>query len=206
MRDVDTLRVERCAFESNVAGVSTDERGGYGGGAVIAHNVRSTRVSDSLFARNAATNPIIGGGGALLHLFEPEVSGPVAEIHLTNTTLYANRARFGPAVRVFRQDVARPPEVHLGLYNSIVWGHDAPDAVVGATEIAFSDVPGLTTGDANLDLDPQFVSTDPSSPAAFRLSPTSPCRDAGSEAYASEFDLVGNARVSTPDMGAFEVQ
>jgi predicted outer membrane repeat protein len=204
--EVDAVALRSSFFAENTAP--------YGGGAIAARNAGVIEVSDTLLAHNAA-HSTIGSGGAVLHALDQGFSGSSSRLHLTHATLFANSARHGPAVRVLSSDAAKPPQVHFGVYNSIVWGHDerpalshvdVADVEVGTTEVSSSNVQGLEKGDTNIDLDPQFVSTDPSSPRAFHLSPTSPCRDAGSAAYASGFDLAGYPRVGAPDMGAFEVQ
>jgi len=61
--------------------------------------------------------------------------------------------------------------------NFIIWGNTAPSdsQIYGSADVQYSDVEGGWTGTGNIDLDPQFVSTNP----YFPLSGTSPCIDAG---------------------------
>ncbi|HOG49728.1 MAG TPA: choice-of-anchor Q domain-containing protein, partial [Lentisphaeria bacterium] len=91
------------------------------------------------------------------------------------------------------------------LKNCIVWGNLAPaDANYSNSVLTFSCSEPLPDGEGNISLEPQFMDA---LAGNFHLLPESPCRDAGSNAFATgDFDLAGAPRISndTIDMGAYE--
>lgn len=96
------------------------------------------------------------------------------------------------------------------LTNCIVQGNFERDVFLEEGELTatYSNVGGMNHGEANIDADPRFVDAENGD---FRLSPDSPCIDAGTVAEPMpEFDLAGMHRVMfggkelRPDMGAFE--
>jgi len=111
---------------------------------------------------------------------------------------------------------------NLKVNNCILWGNNPDEIYVssGATTLTFSDVQGGWPGLGNIDADPLFVDPDNGD---LRLSPGSPCIDAGDNTAVPEdieTDLDGNDRFlddpQTPDtgngeppivdMGAYEFQ
>ncbi len=100
-------------------------------------------------------------------------------------------------------------EVHMGygggrafVTNTILWGGTAISLGVGSTvSVAFSDVEGGWSGAGNFVAPPDFAAD-----ADFRLSETSPCRDAGTLTGAPRDDLDGFPRPigAAPDVGAYE--
>ncbi|MBN1591824.1 MAG: hypothetical protein JW941_01085 [Candidatus Coatesbacteria bacterium] len=86
--------------------------------------------------------------------------------------------------------------------NLILWGNEGGELCVSST--TYSCVQGGANGAGNISDDPQFI--DPLL-GDYRLSPFSPCANAGSESagYGNR-DLEGNPRIvgSSVDMGAFE--
>ncbi len=158
---------------------------------------------------------------------------------MTNCTFSGNNALFGGGLANFGGSPAAINCVFSGntadqggggvyddggttsVINSVMWG-DSPDEIAGpGNPIAmFSVVQGGFPGTGNIDTDPDFV--DPVN-ADFRLSPGSPCIDAGDNTAVPvgiDTDLDGNPRFvddpDTPDsgngdppivdMGAFEFQ
>ncbi len=88
------------------------------------------------------------------------------------------------------------------LANCILWG-DSPNELAGAATVTYSDVQGGWPGIGNINADPMFVDPDDGD---YRLSPGSPCIDAGNNAAVQEdTDLDGNPRLldvpETPDTG-----
>ncbi len=83
------------------------------------------------------------------------------------------------------------------LINCVLWG-DGPDEIDGYVNASFSDVQGGWTGASNIDVNPLFVA-----PNDLRLSPGSPCIDAGDNTAVPASittDLDGNPRfVDDPD-------
>ena len=162
-----------------------------GGGVRLGRNAT---VSDSLIHGNETT--IWAGGG---------VSGNSAEVsQVANCTITGNRAKTygGGLNKAF-------------IYNSIVFNNDAgtqPNVSLDSIA-AYSCAPDLISGiNGNINSDPQFVD-----PAAgdYRLMATSPCIDAGTNAFVwSAIDLGWNPRISdgdldgspVVDMGAYEFQ
>jgi predicted outer membrane repeat protein len=223
------LTLTRCAFENNEgdqggaiynsgtqaafsACTFIGNRAHQGGGAVCNERSSPTVVS-CLFAGNTAS----GAGGAVQNLG----SSP----HLRHCTFAANRAASGGAVAAVGD--SRPL-----LSHSILWGNTAsqgPGLYVGnalsgnpknmATTVEFCDVQGGYGGvrvesgcelawdwAGNIDRDPLF-----GGPAYgdYRLSPGSPCINAGDPAYtplSDQTDLDGGARCAgwAVDLGAYE--
>ena len=109
----------------------------------------------------------------------------------------------------------------MTVLNCVLWGNTGnTPQIAGAVAVSFSDVQGGWTGAGNIDADPLFVDPDNGD---FRLSPGSPCRDAGHNnaiADLTDTDLDGNPRFAgdpgsattgcgvpvVVDMGAYEFQ
>ncbi len=161
--------VTNCTFSGNTA---TN-----GGGMSNVFNSSPT-VANCTFSGNSATND---GGGMRNNNGNPMVA---------NCTFSGNTAATGGAMlNVFNSTVT--------LTNCILWG-DSPNEIVEAadpiTNVLYSDVQGGWSGIGNIDADPSFVDPDNGD---FRLSPGSPCIDAGNNwgvAGLMETDLDGNPR------------
>ncbi|MEJ2703829.1 MAG: C10 family peptidase [Sedimentisphaerales bacterium] len=106
---------------------------------------------------------------------------------------------------------------YIVLANTIVWGNGIyqVDSYESLSEVTFCDVQGGYPGQGNIDLDPRFF--DPSggigadydgSAANWALRSDSPCINGGIKLGHEEFDLAGNARLSSSlvDIGAYENQ
>ena len=94
------------------------------------------------------------------------------------------------------------------LTNCILWGDSAPTGPeifnygTSSPTVSYSDVQGGWSGIDNINADPLFADADG------RLSPGSPCIDAGNNSAVTVItDLDGNPRIVgiAVDMGAFEV-
>jgi parallel beta-helix repeat protein/predicted outer membrane repeat protein len=211
--------VTNCTFIGNTAG--------FGGGLIT-----DGTVINCTFASNAATSK----GGAMYNYYNsPTVlncafNGNTANDKggamynlwnspmVINCTFNQNSAVSGGAM----YNNASNPTVR----NCILWG-DSPDEIQDesgnppfASTVSYSDVQGGWPGIRNIDADPVFVDPDNGD---FRLSPGSPCIDAGHNnaiAGRADTDLDGNPRFAdnpaTPDsgcgvpvvvdMGAYEFQ
>ncbi|MBN2681332.1 MAG: T9SS type A sorting domain-containing protein [Bacteroidales bacterium] len=101
-----------------------------------------------------------------------------------------------------------PTLVNCIVYgNETLWGGPA-DLRVWHTNYFYinnSDLGnGFTSfGTGNILSDPMFVDADGGD---FKLQASSPCRDAGTQIDAPEYDIDGFARDANPDMGAYEYQ
>ena len=99
--------------------------------------------------------------------------------------------------------VVRPYGDQLHLLGQRVGGGQIYNVEGSTPVVTYSDVQGGWTGTSNIDADPMFADADG------RLSPDSPCIDAGNDAAVPSgvtTDLDGNPRIqgACVDMGAFE--
>ncbi len=241
-----------CTFTDN-----STHFGGYGGGVRTSGD---TTIINGAFIGNVAGD---GGGGVADRLggdatiincaFIDNFSGSNGrgggvrgDATIVNSLFIANLASlFGGAVYgdgdiVNSTFIGNETSLNSGggvsgdgeIRNSILWGN-MPDQIDGDADVSYSNVQGGWPGQGNIDADPLLV--DPEN-GDYRLSPGSPCIDAGVNAAlpsdefdldedgdtdeALPFDLDGNPRlVDDPatkdtgngdapivDMGAYEFQ
>jgi predicted outer membrane repeat protein len=169
------------------------------GGAISAEGLVSLALKNVLIANNRASNCC---GGVVLEGANGDVKAT-----FKNTTITANAASF-EAGGVLLDNGAR-----LNLINSIVWNNSLAEVaqVSGArVSVSFSDVgERLFAGPGNLSANPRFH--DPAS-RDYRLRPSSPVIDAGTNVNAPQRDIRGLQRpvdgdgdgVAVTDMGAYE--
>ena len=187
-----------CVFRENT--------GVFGAGLAVAGQAR-VAVMNGLFARNMATR----SGGAVWN-----INGGLTV--LFNCTIFENSAvERGGGVR--NELGASGPSATF-VINSILWGNrdlagagESSQISVGqgTATVDHSCVQGLTGrlgGFGNIGADPLFV--EPEGGGDLRLSPGSPCINAGSNAALPAqitSDLDGNARIVDKfiDMGAYEL-
>ena len=195
--------VTNCVFIANTAG----------GGGGIYNQVSSPTFTNCVFSDNSANS----AGGGMYNFFESSPS-------VTNCIFSENSANSAGG-GMFNAIESSPT-----VTNCILWG-DMPDEIVNHEPgfdhpiVSFSDVQGglpagAVDGGGNIDANPLFADTDTRD---FRLSPGSPCIDAGDNTAGLEgitTDLDGNPRfVDDPDtddtgngdppivdMGAYEFQ
>ena len=171
--------------------ISANEAVQSGGGIRCKHNIL---LSDSLIAGNRAE--LRGGGGVY--------GGLSGNSHVVNCTITENWARWGGGAQI------------ASIINSIAYGNSANainQDISPSCLAAYTCSPDLITGvNGNIKTDPQFV--DPTA-GDYRLLATSPCIDAGINAFVlSAFDLSGAPRIAdgdldghaAVDMGAYELQ
>jgi hypothetical protein len=152
------------------------------GGGIDTTDFSSPTVTGCLFVGNAAQR----GGGMM--------SGAV-DTAVTNCTFVGNTASI---------DTTGGLGGGATVANCILWGN-TPNGVSAFATIAYSNVQGGFPGVGNMDGDPLFVDPDNGD---FRLSPGSPCIDAGHNnaiVNLTDADLDGNPRFAddpdTPDTG-----
>jgi Right handed beta helix region len=171
----------------------------YGGGLLIDQGDHAgglpLRLIDSLFVGNAAR--VLGGA----------LASDDRNFRLDACTIVDNTALLGGAVFTDQASLYCEGLVLRGN------GTDPLAGIASYHRIEYSNVEGGWDGEGNIDADPLFAD-----PAAgdFRLSPDSPCIDAGDSSYnpTHPFDLDGLPRIvdgdndglSTVDMGAYEYQ
>lgn len=198
--------VSACTFTANSAGAD---------GGALYHHRASPVITNSMFVANAAA----GMGGAVMSWYESRPD-------IIHCTFVANDAASGGAVASMRQS-------HPLISHSILWDNTAGNggslflgryewSAVYATQatVEYSDIQGgqsgvrvepegrLVWGTGNIQADPLFTGPTQDN---YRLSPDSPCINAGDPNVAIEpeaTDLDGQPRRfgSGIDMGAYEFQ
>ncbi|MHC4826178.1 MAG: choice-of-anchor Q domain-containing protein [Planctomycetota bacterium] len=188
--------VTGCTFSGNAAG--------FGGGMYNVYSSSPT-VIDCTFIGNSADR----GGGMYNHIYNG------SSLTLTGCTLSGNSATNGGGVFSAASGFSV-------FSNCVFWGDSGGEIVDFGSllSVSYSDVQDGWPGTGNIDADPLFVDPDN---ADLRLSPDSPCIDAGHNwaiAGRTDTDLDGNPRcVHAPidphsgcgipaivDMGAYESQ
>ena len=165
-----------------------------GGGGVFGGNLVNCILRDNAAVRGGAAsgsrleNCLLSGNSAAL------VGGGAFDSELVNCTVVGNHA-----------DGTGGGACQCGLANTIVRGNDSPDGVDAAGCLAaFSCTTPLLDGEGNFDEDPLFADAETGD---WRLSPESPCLDAGDGGFCtSATDLAGAGRVGGDrvDVGAYE--
>jgi hypothetical protein len=188
--------IKRCAFFSNVAEEA--------GGGLYMWNYSSCVVENCIFDSNHAsgtTYSVYTGGG-----LTAQSNGSVK---ILNCTFVNNSSG-----RVYGQNLQFYGSVNSIAYNCIFWGPGEHISQTGTnsfvncafqTYIPFNSTNCLVLNSVNTATNgPNFVTTDGSN---WSLKYISPCRDNGTTTTpALTTDYLGNARVGTYDIGAYEVQ
>lgn len=191
-----------CGFVGNSA--SGDHGGGNRGGGIQNANTRSS-VVNCVFRDNWVS----GSGGGISNW-----KGSAAVVNCTFVGNSAGVWGWGDGGGMNRHSDAA-----VTVANSVFWAN-IPDQIESGVMVTYSDVQGGWPGIGNIDADPLFVDAENGD---FRLSPGSPCIDAGNNTVVPEgitSDLDGNPRFVTDpctpatgnldgvnppiDMGAYE--
>ena len=173
------------------------------GGAIRSEGNCDVLIINSLFRQNSVQGP---NAAAISSVQSSNVTA-------VNSTIANNSAgNTGAAIGSYTGSAG-------SFSNCIVWGNTPGQFEGSDITVSYSNIQGGFAGVGNIDADPQFVGS-----INFRLSPGSPCIDAGINSVAElaevETDLDGNSRFSddpetedtgsgTPpliDMGAYEYQ
>ena len=190
-----------CAIRKNTAGW---------GGGVACEGSRPTLINCLLVANSASRSGYTAATGGGLY------SGSRSNPTLRNCTISENTtiAGHGGGVYSYFGDAA--------LSNCIVWNNAPEDIFVDDSTplITYSNVMGGWTGVGNIDADPRFLDPDGADNAPdtwedndYRLAPSSPCIDAGTNGeVTSTIDLDGHPRIvdgqwdrnAIVDMGPYE--
>ncbi|MDP6539123.1 MAG: hypothetical protein QF903_04065 [Planctomycetota bacterium] len=180
-----SLHAANCTFTDNAAGGR--------GGALWATSISSGMIdyANCLFARNTA-----GSSGGAVHLSGSNFFSGVGTWR--NCTFADNQA--GTTGGAFHLNTNSTIEARADLFNSIVWGNDAPRSpqIHGPGQVVeFCDVEGGYPGVGNIDADPLF--TGPSG-AGYEPGPGSPVNDAGDNGAiaADQVDLDGDGVMNEP--------
>lgn len=171
------------------------------GGAIHCTNASPT-ITNCAFIANTADD----GGALFIDGVSPSVS---------NCTFTANAGASGAG------GISSQPGGQPIVANCVLWDNSGGSlSGPGDITVTYSDVQGGASGDTNIDSDPAFVrAPDPGADAVWgtddddfgdlRLTPVSPCIDAGDPSVAfipGDIDLSGHARVlcGRVDMGGYE--
>lgn len=195
--DCDSI-ISNCSFSDN----SADGKGG------ALYNQNSTsQILNCIFWFNQSFE----SGGGIYSLSSNST--------ITNATFYANSTFVGLGGAIVNDQST------LSVVNSILWG-DFPSEILdikgSQSLVSYSNIEGSWEGVGNIDLNPIFEAEVPYADQ-LRLSPGSPCIDAGDNSSLPEdtdFDLDGNPRfvddtctndtgngdAPVTDMGAYEFQ
>ena len=147
-------------------------------------------IENNIIANNAVSASWGTFGGGLAYC-----SG-----YIINNTIVYNELRSRTGLPNYQQG--------SGLYfcqgtvkNSIIWNNLNAHSIVATSTPSYSCIEGDLVGIGLINEQPKFIS--PQS-RDFRLSADSPCIDAGDNRDAPQIDLIGTARVSKVDIGAYE--
>jgi hypothetical protein len=205
--------VTNCAFVNNTATI------GDGGGM---DNVNaSPTVTNCTFAKNTC---YYEGGG----MFNGSSSPTVTNCTFVNNTATMSASGSGGGMFNFNDNSAAPTVINCIFWrNSAAWAEQIHTTVQWTTSFTNCDIQDAGSSDScwdsylgidgggNIDADPLFV--DASNPAGkdgilctsddgLRLRDGSPCINAGTATGAPATDILSNARIRRPDIGAYEYQ
>ncbi|TKJ35763.1 MAG: hypothetical protein CEE38_14245 [Planctomycetes bacterium B3_Pla] len=187
--------VTHCTFSGNSTDIS-------GGG--MYNKQSSPTVANCIFTGNSAQR---GGGMRNMRNSNPT---------LTNCVFMGNWVESRRPGDIVGGGAMANQNSSPTLTNCILWG-DTPEEIYGGTPlITYSDVQGGWLGEGNIDAEPLFVDADGADDLVgtedddLRLSPGSPCIDAGDNSAipaSMVVDLDGNPRIinGIVDMGAYEL-
>jgi len=174
----NAVDVERCIFTANTAVTN--------GGAIASKEGQpASRIANSIFFGNSTGS---ANGGAIAY--------GDGTLSLISTTIASNNAGTGGGI------YAVDGIGHFDLLNTILWDNTPDDVRGGTVTASYTITSGAAlVGTGNFRSDPLFVNL---ASGDLRLRAGSPALDAGTTAGAPALDLLGKARDSAPDIGAYE--
>jgi hypothetical protein len=186
----EDAEIINCIISGNTINCNCDWNGG-GGGVNLYH---TGKLTNCLVINNSAPNAPAGGGGVSCDWGDYYGS---QGIFVTGCTIANNTAQiFGGVNYVVTGGEFR---------NCIIWGNTDNDGNMSnydGSSFAYCCTLPLPAGTGNISSNPTFINP----LSNFRLSPGSPCVDAGNNSFNSQtLDLDGNPRIENIiDMGAYE--
>lgn len=187
-----------CIISNNTAGTT-------GGGISLYQNCASV-LKNCIIEKNACTGAG-GGGGAF-------VGDLPSNVRFYNCVFSSNLSTVSPGnnIRIWKAESSTGPR----FYNTIVWGSDNSINYLGlgadVTDFDFCAIQGYISGYTSC-INLSGTNEDPTGPnfidpdnLNYSIEVISPCIDAGTSSGAPSSDILGNGRVLTPDIGAYEVQ
>jgi len=184
-----------CTFEANEASSTGD-----GGGGMYNYDYDSNiapRLINCLFYRNNAIN---NKGGAIYNY--KRAGDTTASPIITNSTFAFNYSQYSPGgVRNWRSSVE--------AINNVFWGNDFVgilDGNVSDSTLKYCALQQEWTGSGVNNIFGQDPLFDDPIQDDFRITESSPCKNAGTDASAPDSDIVQYPRDEEPDIGAYEYQ
>jgi parallel beta-helix repeat protein len=209
MGGAQTTLIQGNIIKSNAAGIGMNAATS----PTVFNNIIEYNRGDAISGGNQNDIDIIqnviayNSGNAVSFLVPSGTRGPVC----INNTVVSNNAGFSisgydGASEILNNIAVGPSALNITLFNSpstpVIWNNDFYNAGGSPYSGVVSNLAGVN---GNISAEPQFacgISGD------FRLLPTSPAIDAGSNGapFLSSTDIIGNARVmgSRIDLGAYE--
>lgn len=205
--------LENCMVAGNLSPM-------HGGGGILCNSSPSPSFVNCTISNNKAGNesffPYYGGGGLLCSNSSPSLTNCI----INGNTCDADEYGYGGGITCW---ISNPSFFNCiitnnnsykeggGIYcylsfpsisNTIIWSN-FPDQVDGVADLTYSNIQLGYPGIGNIAADPLFLG---GAPYDFRLSPNSPCIDAGTDNGATTIDFEGNPRKQggAIDMGVYE--
>lgn len=190
-----------CMISNNTAGTTA--------GGILLYRYSSAILENCIIVKNQCNGGGSGGG-----VFIGDFPGNVM---FYNCTIASNSSTTYPGnnIRIWRNIPSSGPR----FFNSIVWGKPSSIRYLGTvgpnvTDFNYCAIQGYTSGYTNC-INLSATNNNPAGPnfynvtsgsEDYRIHFISPCRDIGTNSHTLDHDYLGNHRIGTYDIGAYEVQ